>query len=212
MLKVQSFTFNPFSENTYLVYNEQGDGIIFDPGTYTAYDEQELSEFISSNNIKPRYLINTHCHIDHIFGNTYIAEKYQLELYAHVNEVQILEMGAASAAMYGLQYYPSVKIVNFIDEKDMIILGKDQLKILFTPGHSPGSLSFYNAEAGFVISGDVLFQGSIGRSDLPGGKHEVLLSSIRTELFTLPEDTIVYSGHGAPTNIGTEKRYNPFFN
>lgn len=211
MLQVEAFTFNPFSENTYVVYNEHGDAAIFDPGLYTAHDETAITQFIEEKGLKPAYLINTHCHIDHIFGNTYIAEKYGLELHAHQKEVPIIEMGTASATMYGLKYYPSVKIVHYIDENDTIILGKDRLDILFTPGHSPGSISFYNAEAGFVISGDVLFQGSIGRSDLPGGNHEVLLSSIRTELFTLPEHTVVYSGHGPATDIGTEKRFNPFF-
>jgi len=211
MLQVQAFDFNPFSENTYIVYNDHGDAIIFDPGTYTAHDEQILSSFIEDNQLTPRYLINTHCHIDHILGNTYVAEKYQLELYAHKNEVPILEMGTATATMYGLHYYPSVKIVNYIDENDTIVLGKDRLQILFTPGHSPGSLSFYNPEAGFVIAGDVLFNRSIGRSDLPGGDHETLLQSIRTQLFTLPDKTIVYSGHGPETYIGEEKQFNPFF-
>ncbi len=212
MLNIQSFTFNPFSENTYIVYNESGDCIIFDPGMYTASDEKVLTDFITSNNLKPHYLINTHCHIDHIMGNRFVSEKYQLDLHAHQLEERILQMGVASASMYGLHYTPSVDIVNFIDENDTIILGKDQLKILFTPGHSPGSLSFYNAEAKFVVVGDVLFQGSIGRTDLPGGHHDTLLQSVRNQLFVLPDDTAVYSGHGPSTDIGTEKRYNPFFN
>lgn len=212
MLHVQPFTFNPFSENTYLVYNDSKEAIIFDPGLYNSYDEQELLEYIEQNGIKPKYLINTHCHIDHIFGNTFVSEKFSLDLHAHQLESNILKMGKASASMYGLHYRESVDIKVPIDEKDTIVLGRDQLKILFTPGHSPGSLSFYSEEAGFVIAGDVLFRESIGRTDLPGGDYNTLIHSIRTELFVLPENTVVYSGHGPETDIAHEKIHNPFLN
>ncbi|HEY1045636.1 MAG TPA: MBL fold metallo-hydrolase [Bacteroidia bacterium] len=210
MLQVQKFTFNPFSENTYVVYNETGDCIIFDPGLYNAHDEIELSQFIEHKELKPAYLINTHCHIDHIMGNEYISKKYGLELYAHKLEVDILKMGRTTALMYGLHYNPSPEIVHYIDENDVIQLGKESLKILFTPGHSPGSICFYSESSEFVISGDVLFRQSIGRSDLPGGKHETLVNSIKTQMYNLPDETIVYSGHGPETQIGYEKIYNPF--
>ncbi|MCC6818603.1 MAG: MBL fold metallo-hydrolase [Bacteroidia bacterium] len=210
MLKVHSFAFNPFSENTYIVYDEQGNCIIFDPGMYDAYEQKEFSTFINENLLKPQYLINTHCHIDHIMGNTWVSETYGLSLHAHALEKGILEMGRASANLYGLQYQESIPISHFIDTNDVIMLGKHRLEILFTPGHSPGSLSFYNRESNFAIVGDVLFKNSIGRTDLPGGDFETLISSIRTQLFTLADNTIVYNGHGPSTEIGTEKIYNPF--
>lgn len=212
MLKVETFTFNPFSENTYIVYDEQGNCILFDPGMYGAEDQMALDSFIQSNHLKPQYLINTHCHIDHIMGNTWASETYHLPLHAHKAEEKILNMGKISAIMYGLQYHESVPITVFIDEKDAIMLGKHRLDILFTPGHSPGSLSFYNAEAGFAIVGDVLFRGSIGRTDLPGGDFDTLIDSITGQLFTLPDKTVIYNGHGPYTDIATEKRYNPFLN
>lgn len=211
MLKVQSFTFNPFSENSYIVYDENGDCIVFDPGMYNAHDQQTIEKFILSNHLKPHYLINTHCHIDHILGNTWFSEKYGLDLYAHQNEIRVLDSGLNSATIFGLHYQESVPIKHFIDENDLIVLGKHQLKILFTPGHSPGSLSFYSPESGFAIVGDVLFKGSIGRTDLPGGDYETLIQSIENKLFTLPDATIIYNGHGPFTDIGTEKRFNPFF-
>lgn len=210
MLQVTSFTFNPFSENMYVVSNEHKECIIFDPGMYDAHDEQELDNFIKRAGLQPRYLINTHCHIDHILGNTYCAEKYGLELLTHRMELGVLEMGKASAALYGLHYNESVSPAAFIDEHQTINLGDDELSILFTPGHSPGSLSFYSSRDRFLISGDVLFQNSIGRSDLPGGNFETLLHSIHTRLLTLPDDTVVYSGHGPATSIGAERRQNPF--
>lgn len=210
MLNVHSFAFNPFSENTYIVYDENKNCILFDPGMYDAHEQMELINFLNEHQLKPQYLINTHCHIDHILGNTFISEKFGLTLHAHQSEIPILNMGRASASMYGLHYHESVAISQFIDEGDVIMLGKHRMTILLTPGHSPGSLSFYNADAGFVIVGDVLFKSSIGRTDLPGGDYDTLIHSIKTKLFTLPDSTIVYNGHGPATDIGTEKKYNPF--
>jgi hydroxyacylglutathione hydrolase len=210
MLKVQSFTFNPFAENTYIVYDEMCNCAIFDPGMYNASEQMELVQFIEKHQLKPQYLINTHCHIDHIMSNTFISEKYNLKLMAHQNEVQILSMGKASAAMYGLSYHLSVEITQFIDERDVIILGNDALEIRFVPGHSPGSLCFYSATGQFVVSGDALFQQSIGRTDLPGGDHSTLIGSIKSELMSLPDETIVFSGHGPETSIGDERVNNPF--
>jgi hydroxyacylglutathione hydrolase len=210
MLKVHAFAFNPFSENTYIVSDELGNCILFDPGMYNAHEQMVLVNFIKENKLKPQYLINTHCHIDHIMGNTFISETYGLSLHAHTLETPILNMGKASATMYGLNYQESVGIGQCIDEKDVIILGKHQLQILFTPGHSPGSLSFYSAESGFAIVGDVLFKNSIGRTDLPGGDYDTLIHSIKSQLFALPDNTIIYNGHGPATEIGYEKLYNPF--
>lgn len=207
-----SFTFGPFSENTYVVSNESGECVIFDPGMYQSSEEQELDRYISQAKLKPSMLINTHCHIDHIMGNTYCAEKYGLSLQAHALEKQVLEMGAGSAKLYGLHYNPSVPINQFLTERDQIVLGDEHFKILFTPGHSPGSLSFWHSKQNFVIAGDVLFRNSIGRTDLPGGEYQTLIHSIKTQLLTLPGNTTVYSGHGPSTRIDYESSNNPFIN
>ena len=210
MLNVHSFVFNPFQENTYIVYNEDKSCIIFDPGMYTATEEKIFNDFIVSNGLKPVHLINTHCHIDHIFGNAYCATTYNLPLQIHAMEQVILERGSLMASTYGLHYSESVKASVFLTEGQKITLGKDELDILFTPGHSPGSLSFFSRSGGFVISGDALFRESIGRTDLPGGDYATLIDAIRTKLFTLPDETVVYSGHGPSTDILHEKRHNPF--
>lgn len=210
MLSVQSFTFNPFSENTYLVYNQNGDCIIIDPGTYNAREQEELTGFIYGNGLSPKMLLNTHCHIDHIFGNTFCSEKFNLPLQIHPQELPVLASGRSSAALYNLQYHESVSPGGFLQANSSLFLGEDEIRILFTPGHSPGSVSFYCRESGFVIAGDALFKNSIGRTDLPGGDYQTLIQSIRQELLTLEEDTVVYSGHGPATSIGDEKRFNPF--
>ena len=211
MLTVQPFTFNPVQENTYVVYNEKGQCCIIDPGCYFASEETELSGFIEKMDLKPVVLLNTHCHFDHIFGNHFIHRKYGLELHLHPEEEKVLAFGPASSQMWQLSFVNYDGPLHFIHEGDNIRIGEDILEVLFTPGHSPGSVSFYNQEAGFVISGDVLFEGSIGRTDLPGGNIDVLERSIRTKLYTLPDEVIVYSGHGAETTIGKEKKTNPFF-
>ena len=210
MLQVMSFTFNPFSENTYIVSNENKECIIFDPGMYSSQEEQILDTYIKTAGLKPIYLINTHCHIDHIFGNTYCSETYQLELQCHSLEKQILAMGKTSAALYGLHYRESIEPTIFLKENESIKLGEDSLKMFLTPGHSPGSLSFYSQKDGFVIAGDVLFSNSIGRSDLPLGNHETLIHSIKEHLLSLPDETVVFSGHGPETTIGYERAHNPF--
>lgn len=210
MLFVQSFSFNPFQENTYIIYNESRECIIVDPGMYNSAEEQELSEFISVNQLKPLYLFNTHCHIDHILGNLYCIEKYKLKYYCHRNELDVLNAGTATAIMYGLRYTESPKPDVWIKENEELKLGKDTLKALYTPGHSPGGISFYSEEGDFVIVGDALFYQSIGRTDLPGGHHQTLINAIKNELLTLPEGTKVYSGHGPATTIGNEKKFNPF--
>ncbi len=210
MLTVQSFTFNPVQENTYVVYNEKGDCCIIDPGCYFASEEQELKEFIENNKLKPQYLLNTHCHLDHIFGNRFVHQTFGLPLYLNKLEKPVLELGPTSGQMWQLPFDNYDGELHYLDEGDVVRIGEDELHVLFTPGHSPGSISFYNKEAKFVISGDVLFQGSIGRTDLPGGDFTVLEESIKTKLYTLPEDVIVYSGHGESTTIGDEMKGNPF--
>jgi glyoxylase-like metal-dependent hydrolase (beta-lactamase superfamily II) len=210
MLTVQRFTFNPVQENTYIVYNEKRNCCIIDPGCYFASEEQELRSFIESNELKPVYLLNTHCHLDHIFGNRFVHQTYQLTLHLHQLEKAVLAMGPASGQVYQLPFENYDGEMKFLDEGDVVTLDDDELKVLFTPGHSPGSISFYSAANKFVIGGDVLFNGSVGRTDLPGGDFTILEESIKTKLYTLPADTIVYPGHGDNTTIADEMKGNPF--
>jgi len=210
MLTVQPFTFNPVQENTYVVYNEKGACCIIDPGCYFASEEQELKDFITKNNLKPVYLLNTHCHLDHIFGNRFAQKTFGLSLHLHKLEKPVLDHGPASGQLWQLPFDNYDGELHFLDEGDMVRIGDDVLHVLFTPGHSPGSISFYCKEDKFIISGDVLFQGSVGRTDLPGGDFTILDESIKTKLYTLPADTIVYSGHGETTTIGDEMKTNPF--
>jgi hydroxyacylglutathione hydrolase len=210
MLTVQPFTFNPVQENTYVVYNEKGQCCIIDPGCYFAKEEQELKDFVAQNELKPVYLLNTHCHLDHIFGNRFIHKTFGLVLHINKLEKPVLEYGPASGQLWQMPFDNYDAELRFIEEGDDIRLGDDVLHVLFTPGHSPGHISFYSKENKFVISGDVLFEGSVGRTDLPGASFEILEESIRSKLYTLPEDTIVHPGHGGSTTIGDEMKSNPF--
>jgi hydroxyacylglutathione hydrolase len=212
MIQIKSFTFNPFQENTYILINENNECIIIDPGMYSASEQMELDSYITSNNLKPVMLINTHCHIDHIFGNNYCVNKYHLQLQSHEKEIEVLNSGLFTAKSYGLNYDPSPQIELFLKENQTIKFGDSTLKVLFTPGHSPGSISLYSEENHFVIVGDALFYQSIGRTDLPGGNHQTLIQSIESQLMTLPDKTSVMSGHGPMTNIGHERQFNPFLN
>jgi glyoxylase-like metal-dependent hydrolase (beta-lactamase superfamily II) len=212
MLHLKEMTFNPFQENTYIVYNDQKEAIIFDPGCSNQHEREELISFIKSNKLIPKRLINTHCHIDHVLGNRFVAHQYDLKLEAHQNEKSVLGSCKVVSQMYGIPYEESPMIHSFISEGDSIALGDDVFEVFLCPGHSPGSLCFYNKDAAMLIGGDVLFMGSIGRTDLPGGDYNTLISSIKNKLFKLPDNTSVHSGHGPATNIGKEKRSNPFLN
>lgn len=211
MASVHSFTFNPFQENMYIVYDDSKECLIIDPGCYHAHEKTQLLEFIQQHHLQPVRLINTHCHIDHVFGNAFIASTYDLGLEIHEGELPVLNAVARVADMYGIPYpEPSPNPTRYIAEGEVISFGNTTLKTLFTPGHSPASISLYSEEDQFVLAGDVLFQNSIGRTDLPGGDFDTLIQSIRQQLFTLPDKVVVYSGHGASTTIGTEKQSNPF--
>lgn len=211
MLKIKSFEFSPIQENTYILYNEFNDCVIIDPGCYFDDEKEELVQYIDKMGLKPKMLLNTHCHLDHVFGNKFIAEKFGLTLHIHENEKPVLAFAATSGLMYNLPFDNYTGDLIFLKEHEKIRLGDDELDILLTPGHSPGSLSFYCKKENFVISGDALFYRSIGRTDLPLGNHETLIKSIREKLFSLPAETKVYSGHGPVTTIGEEKEENPFF-
>lgn len=210
MITIKSFAFGPFQENTYLLFDETKECIIIDPGCYDTSEQLKLVSFIEDNKLKPVKLINTHCHLDHVFGNGFVAQTYQLKLEINKQEQPVLDSYLMSAKLYGLNASPSPQPSVYLSEGDIISFGNSTLSILFTPGHSPGSITFYNQNQKFMIAGDVLFYGSIGRSDLPGGDSETLISSIKNKLFPLGDNYTVYSGHGPSTTISFERMNNPF--
>lgn len=209
MIHVQVFTFNPVQENTYVLYNDNGKALIIDPGCYFTAEHEMLKNFLAEKKLIAVQLLNTHCHLDHVFGNKWVHENLGLELYIHPNEEKMLAFAPQSGIKWGLPFDNYNGPIHFLNEGDTIKLDEDELQVLLTPGHSPGSICFYCKEQHFVIGGDVLFYESIGRTDLPFGDHETLLTSIREKLFILPDETIVYNGHGETTTVGHEKKYNP---
>jgi len=210
MVRIHSFSFNPFQENTYVLSNEQNEALIIDPGMYGQAEVQHLIAFLDENKFKPVKVINTHAHIDHILGVDAMKGAYNIPFALHKNEKVVLESGPMSASAYGLNFKIIPVIEEFIEEGEIIHFGDSEIHCLFTPGHSPGSISFYLPKEGILVAGDTLFNGSIGRTDLPGGDHNTLLNSIKTQLYSLPEKTMVYPGHGPVTQIGHEKKSNPF--
>jgi len=210
MIQIQTFTFNPFSENTYLVYDETGEGVVIDPGCYEKAEQETLQQFIESNNIKIKYLLNTHCHIDHVLGNEFIKTKYHVPLFIHKNDESVLRSVKVYAPSYGFNQYHEVLPDGYLAEGDTVSFGKINFEILFLPGHAPGHIGFYHKESGSLVSGDVLFEQSIGRTDLPGGDFNTLIKSIHQKIFTLPDNVIVYPGHGNATTVGEEKISNPY--
>jgi hydroxyacylglutathione hydrolase len=210
MLKIKVFTFSPIQENTYVLYNEKSECLIIDPGCYFPEEQQELKAFIDKNGLIPKMLLNTHCHLDHVFGNKFVSETWNLTLQLHPKEEIVLQFAPTSGLMYDMPFDNYQGELIYLKEGEQITLGEDGLDIILAPGHSPGSICFYSKAQKFIIGGDVLFNGSIGRTDLPMGDHQTLLNSIKQKLFVLPDDVVVYSGHGPETTIGNEKRYNPF--
>jgi hydroxyacylglutathione hydrolase len=212
MLQIQCFTFGPFQENTYLLYNEAKKGIIIDPGCFGMEEKKALEAFITNNAIQLERLLLTHGHIDHILGNKFIFDTYGLLPEMHAADLPFIDMLMASAQRFGIQVEQSPKPEKFIEGGSSIFFYNDALDVLYTPGHSKGSISYYCAKQQFVINGDVLFHRSIGRTDLPGGDYNEIIDTIRHILFVLPDETVVYSGHGPATMIGSEKVSNPFLN
>jgi len=210
MLKVKSFVFSPIQENTYLLYNEFNECLIIDPGCYFPEEQDELKASITQSSLQPRMLLNTHCHLDHVFGNKFVAETWELTLQLHEKEKPLLDYAPTSGLVYNMPFVNYVGAYIYLEAGDIIKLGEDELSVIEAPGHSPGHICFYCVKQNFIISGDVLFNRSIGRTDLPGGDHETLLKNIREKLFVLPDETVVYSGHGPTTTIGDEKKHNPF--
>lgn len=210
MLNVASFVFNPFQENTYLLHDETLDCVVVDPGCYEKEEEQELAEHVEKAQLNVVMILNTHCHIDHVLGNAFVKDRFNVPLYIHSIEEPYLRAVSSYASNYGFFQYRESTPDGFLSEHEEIRFGNQKLKILFTPGHSPGHVVFYHAQSKKLIGGDVLFYNSIGRTDLPGGNGSTLIESIHNKLFTLPDDVTVYPGHGQETTIGFEKRTNPF--
>lgn len=210
MLYIQRFVFNPLQENTYVLYDDSGDCVIIDPGCYDADEKKELVSFIEENKLKVKQLLNTHGHVDHVLGNAFVKRTFSVPLAIHKIDEAVLKAVKVYAPHYGFYNYEEAEPDAYLTEGDYVQVGKEKLLILFVPGHSPGHVAFYHEKQKVVIGGDVLFYGSIGRTDLPGGNYETLIRSIHKQFFTLPEDVVVYPGHGMETTVGFEKRTNPF--
>jgi hydroxyacylglutathione hydrolase len=210
VIAIRSFVFNAFQENTYIISDETKECVIVDPGCYEDDEKKELSGYVLDHELKVRILLNTHCHIDHILGNDFVKQKYGTKFYIHHTEEFVLNAQKVLAPHYGFNRYQEEKPDGYLAEGDVIEFGLQKFTVLFVPGHSPGHIAFYNEKEKVVLAGDVLFQNSVGRTDLPGGNHNTLVDSIHKKLFTLPDDVTVYPGHGGETTIGVEKRTNPF--
>jgi hydroxyacylglutathione hydrolase len=209
MIQIKSFVFNPFSENTYVLYDETGEAVFVDPGNYEKHEHDTIADFITSHNLNPVHIINTHAHIDHVLGIDYLKRKYGIPFSLHQIDEPLLKAVKAYAPNYGFAGFAEPEIDNWLEE-GTFSFGNSSLRILHVPGHAPGHVAFVNDEQQFVVGGDVLFRQSIGRTDLPGGNYDTLIKSIRTKLFPLGDDYKVYAGHMEPTTIGFEKKHNPF--
>ncbi|MGC9471218.1 MAG: MBL fold metallo-hydrolase [Bacteroidales bacterium] len=211
MIHIRTFVFNPFGENTFVLHDDTLECAVVDAGCIDPAEEKELEQFIEEQRLRPVLLLNTHCHVDHVAGNAFMKQRYGLLARCHEADAFLLKDAAAHARMFGLETANPPEPGEFIREGERIRFGETSLQVIHVPGHSPGGVVFYSADDRVLLAGDVLFKGGIGRTDLPGGDHRALLKNIREKLFTLPEDTRVYPGHGPATTIGAEKTSNPFF-
>lgn len=211
MLKIQRFEFSPFAENTYVVHGEAGQCLIIDPGCYNVTEEMMLKDYITENGLTPVALLNTHAHIDHIFGNHFVKSTWNTPIYLHHQDLMLIERAEAMAHLWNLKFTPSPMPDENLESVESLNLAGISLEVRHVPGHAPGHVVFTHHDSRQVICGDTLFRGSIGRTDLPGGNHDLLISSIRSHLFTLPDDYTLLSGHGPETTVGEERMHNPFF-
>lgn len=213
MIQIKKFTFNLFSENTFVLWDDATlEGAIIDPGCNDSSEEKILESFISENCLTVKYLINTHCHIDHILGCEFVKLKYNPIYLAPELDIPLLQNAAMQASFVGMDFSISLLPDEYITENKKLNLGKSELSFLFTPGHTPGEFCIYIPETKICITGDVLFNDSIGRTDLWGGNYNVLIQSINQKLLSLPDETVIYPGHGESSSIGREKKFNPFLN
>jgi len=210
MITIQKFVVNPLGENSYILSDETGQCVFVDPGFYYTEEKEEVKEYIAVNQLKPVMIANTHCHFDHILGVEFVREQYGIPFYAHAEDAFLVERSVSQAQMFGFDMQEVKPMDGWLHEGETLKFGNTEMKILHVPGHSPGHVVFYSEEENILVVGDVLFYGSIGRTDLPGGNYDTLISGIKTKLLTLPEDVKVYSGHGPETSVGVEKWSNPF--
>ena len=210
MISIEKFIFNDFQVNTFILWDETKDCLIVDPGCFTLEERNDFMEYFSKNKLKPVKIINTHCHVDHILGNAFIFKNFNIPTAAHKDEQYLLEGIVEYGQMLGFMVDRPPDINEYLEEDSMVKFGKSKLKILHVPGHSRGSIALYSPDQKFIIAGDVLFYGGIGRTDLPGGNYDTLINSIKTKILTLPGDVIVYPGHGPSTTVKAETDTNPF--
>jgi glyoxylase-like metal-dependent hydrolase (beta-lactamase superfamily II) len=208
-MEVKRLVFNPLQENTYIIYDETKECVIIDPGCQKSLEKITLKQFIANNGLIPKALLNTHCHFDHIFGNNFVCNEYGIELHASEGELANIRRFTVSASLFGISEEQPYPPSHFLENGQVIQFGNSELKVISTPGHSSGSVCFYSETDHFLISGDTLFAGSIGRTDLPGGNYDQIMDSL-TKLVALPAETKVYCGHGRNTSIADELLYNPF--
>ena len=210
MAKIEKFVVNPLGENSLILSDESGECIFIDPGFYYEEEYNEVREYVQANGLKPVKIVNTHCHFDHIMGVEFIRKEYNIPFYAHAEDAFWVEKATEQGTMFGFEVEPVRPIDKFIAEGEVVRFGNTELEVIHVPGHSPGHVVFYNQKENILIAGDVLFYGSIGRTDLPGGHYQTLIDGIKTKLFSLPDETKVYCGHGPETSLGFEKKTNPF--
>jgi len=210
-MEIYSFVFNPIDVNTYILADKSGECAIIDCGCYDSDEFNRLTGFIDEKRLRPVLLLNTHCHLDHIFGDGFVLGKYNIGALCHRDDVYNREKAVNHALMFGLMMENPPKPAGYLTDGQKISFGETELTAIHVPGHAAGSLAFYSEKDKAVFTGDALFAGSIGRTDLPGGNYETLITSITEKLFTLPSETIVYPGHGDRTTIGIEFRSNPYF-
>jgi hydroxyacylglutathione hydrolase len=209
-MTIKQFVFSPFQENTYVISADNKDALILDPGCFNASEEQKLLDYIKSEQLNVKFLVNTHLHLDHIFGNVFVEKSWEVKTSANAMDAFWLETYEDHCRLFGVKPPSSApSIGHVLKEGDSIQLGNEIFKILEVPGHSPGSIALYHSD-GFLFAGDVLFKGSIGRTDLEQGNYAQLINGITNKLLILPDETVVYSGHGDPTTIGFERKNNPF--
>lgn len=210
MMKIEKFVVNPLGENSFIISDETGECIFIDPGFYYEEEHEEIKDYLKSNQLIPVKITNTHCHFDHIMGVEFIRNEFKIPFCAHSEDAFWVEKAVGQGEMFGFEMKPVAPIDFFLVENEYVEFGNTKLKIIHIPGHSPGHVVFYNEKDKILIAGDVLFYGSIGRTDLPGGNYETLISNIKNKLFALPDETKVFCGHGPETNLGFEKSTNPF--
>jgi glyoxylase-like metal-dependent hydrolase (beta-lactamase superfamily II) len=210
MITVKTFVFNSFQENTYLLFDESNSCIIVDPGMNTSSEEATLQDYIQQNQLRPVAMINTHCHVDHVLGCRFVKNTYEIPFYVHPDEVPVLDNAIGFGELFGLQVDTPPPPDKYLNQGDKYLLGDTEFQIMHIPGHSPGSIALYSAPDNLIITGDVLFNGSIGRTDLPGGDYQTLINNIKSKILVLPREVKAYPGHGPYTTVGDEYDTNPF--